>query len=128
MARVGAEGYDRSLSGMGMRTGDTTPMDPLDRAGAPPFDPRSSRACDPPKDPRGHFLNALRGSFGSDHLADRPAMIFSEGAARLSFGELDALACRAAAWLQSLGVAPGDRVALLTQEKRSFLVAHLGVL
>jgi malonyl-CoA/methylmalonyl-CoA synthetase len=103
-------------------------MDPLDRVGTHPSDPRSLQACDPRVDPRNHFLDILRGRLGSGRLADRPALIFPNCAARLSFGALDSLACRVAAWLQAQGVEPGDRVALLTGEKHRFLAVHLGVL
>jgi malonyl-CoA/methylmalonyl-CoA synthetase len=73
---------------------------------------------------RGHFLEELRSTF--NQRSSRRAVAFADGSR--TFGELDALACRSAALLQARGVAPGDRVALLTPEKRSFLSAHLGTL
>ena len=36
--------------------------------------------------------------------------------------------CRGASRLQELGVAAGDRVAVVTAEKRAFLAAHLAAL
>jgi malonyl-CoA/methylmalonyl-CoA synthetase len=45
-----------------------------------------------------------------------------------TYSELDTLAQRGAARLQSLGVAAGDRVALCTADKRAFLAAHLATL
>jgi malonyl-CoA/methylmalonyl-CoA synthetase len=77
-------------------------------------------------DHRGHFVAALRARF--DRQADDRALEFGGEGARLTFGALDALACRGAAWLQGLGVAPGDRVAVVTAEKRPFLLAHLAAL
>lgn len=75
-------------------------------------------------DHRGHFLDALRGTFAA--RGDRPALIFPE--CTETFSGLDSLARRVAAKFQAMGVAPGDRVALLTVEKRPFLAAHLGAL
>jgi malonyl-CoA/methylmalonyl-CoA synthetase len=75
---------------------------------------------------RDHFLDALRDTFVDPANRDRPAVEFPDGG--WTFGALDALARRSAARFQALGVAPGDRVALLTAEKRPFLAAHLGAL
>ena len=75
---------------------------------------------------RDHFLPALRTTFARQ--ADRPAIVFGNQGASLTFGALDALSCRGAAWLQGQGVAVGDRVALVTAEKRAFLAAHLAAL
>jgi malonyl-CoA/methylmalonyl-CoA synthetase len=72
----------------------------------------------------GHFLDALRATFAG--RPDRPAVIFP-GRTETG-GDLDRLARRCAAHLQALGVEAGDRVALLTAEKRPFLAAHLGAL
>ena len=74
-------------------------------------------------DGRGHFLNALRTTF--DEQSDRPAVIFPDRTE--TGGDLDRLVqvCRP---LPGPGVAPGDRVALLTAEKRPFLAAHLGAM
>src|SRR5947209_6307446 len=75
-------------------------------------------------DRRDHFLDALRARL--TRQAGRPALVFPDRTE--TYGDLDALACRCAARLQALGVAPGDRVAVLTAEKRPFLAAHLGAL
>src|SRR5262245_33152802 len=71
-----------------------------------------------------HFVDELRTVFTDS--ADKPALIHRDRV--YSFAELDERARRAAAWLQRLGVAPGDRVFLCTAEKLPFLVAHLGAL
>ena len=75
---------------------------------------------------RDHFLAAIRATFARQ--ANDPALVFGGQGDPLTFGALDALACRGAAWLQGVGVAAGDRVALVTAEKRSFLAAHLAAL
>jgi malonyl-CoA/methylmalonyl-CoA synthetase len=72
----------------------------------------------------GHFLNELRTTF--DARARHAALVYRNRV--VTYGELDAWARRSAAWLQALGVAPGDRVALFTAEKMALLVAHLGAL
>src|SRR5262249_30677964 len=72
----------------------------------------------------GHFLDELRATFANH--AGRPALVFENGT--LSFGALEALAKRCAGWMQSLGVAQGDRVVVAAIDKRSFLAAHLGAL
>ena len=79
---------------------------------------------DPGSHGRGHFLNALRTTF--DEQSDRPTVIFPERTE--TGGDLDRLARTCAAHFQALGVSPGDRVALLTADKRPFLVAHLGAM
>jgi malonyl-CoA/methylmalonyl-CoA synthetase len=77
-----------------------------------------------PAGARGHFLDELRTSF-AQHAA-RPALIYRGQS--FTFGALDRLAQRCAAWLRRLGVERGDRVAVITAEKWLFLIAHLGVL
>ena len=72
----------------------------------------------------GHFLDELRATFAE--RAERPALLVGDRA--YSYGELDRRARRCAAWLQGLGVEAGDRVALVTAEKRPFLAAHLGAI
>jgi malonyl-CoA/methylmalonyl-CoA synthetase len=71
------------------------------------------------------------------HFVDELRTVFADAAAQTaivhrgrtySYAELDERARRAAAWLQGLGVAPGDRVLLCTAEKLPFLVAHLGAM
>jgi malonyl-CoA/methylmalonyl-CoA synthetase len=71
-----------------------------------------------------HFLEELRATFADRSAA--PALVHA--ARTLTFGELDERARRWAGRLQSLGVRPGDRVALSTAEKTPFLIAHLGAL
>src|SRR5262245_33164434 len=71
-----------------------------------------------------HFVDELGTTFAD--RAGKPALIHRDRV--FTFAELDERARRAAAWLQSLGVAPGDRVFLCTAEKLPFLVAHLGAL
>jgi malonyl-CoA/methylmalonyl-CoA synthetase len=70
------------------------------------------------------FLNAIRETFTKQ--ASRPALVHD--GQTVAYGELDALAVRGAGWLQSLGVAKGDRVVLGTANKRAFLLAHLAAL
>jgi malonyl-CoA/methylmalonyl-CoA synthetase len=72
----------------------------------------------------GHFLDDLRAAVAD--RAAQPAVIHRDRT--FTYGDLDDRARRAAAWLQGLGVAPGDRVVLCTSEKLPFLVAHLGAL
>src|SRR5689334_19841787 len=57
---------------------------------------------------------------------ERPAIIFE--AQRLSYYELDALASRTGNALRALGVAQGDRVALLLPNIPEFVIAYLGAL
>ncbi len=75
---------------------------------------------------RDHFLAGLRATFARQ--ANRPALVVGSQGVTLTFGDLDALACRGAARLQAEGVAVGDCVALVTAEKPLFLAAYLGVL
>jgi malonyl-CoA/methylmalonyl-CoA synthetase len=72
----------------------------------------------------GHFLNNLRTTFASQ--ASRPALLYRDQT--VSYAELNCRASRCAGWLQSSGVAGGDRVILLTADKFPFLIAHLGTL
>jgi malonyl-CoA/methylmalonyl-CoA synthetase len=71
-----------------------------------------------------HFVNELRSVFAD--RATRAAVVHRDR--DFTYAELDERARRAAAWLQGLGVEPGDRVLLCTAEKLPFLVAHLGAL
>ncbi len=71
-----------------------------------------------------HFLNELRNGFAERRA--RPALVYQ--GRTLTYGELDERARRCAGWLQQLGLAPGDRVALFTGAKLPFLIAHLGVI
>ena len=71
-----------------------------------------------------HFLNELLTSFARQ--TTRPVLVYR--GRTVSYGELDALTARCAAWLQGFGVQSGDRVALSTADKLAFLVTHLGTL
>ena len=71
-----------------------------------------------------HFVDELRSVFAD--RATETAIVHRD--CEYSYAELDERARRAAAWLQGLGVEPGDRVLLCTAEKLPFLVAHLGAL
>jgi malonyl-CoA/methylmalonyl-CoA synthetase len=77
-------------------------------------------------DRRDHFLAGLRATFAAQ--AERPGVVFGGSGSTLTFGALDGLGCRGAAWLQAQGVAPGDRVVLATPHKQGFLAAHLAAL
>ncbi|MFE4974466.1 long-chain fatty acid--CoA ligase [Kitasatospora sp. NPDC056651] len=57
---------------------------------------------------------------------ERPALRLDEEV--LTFAELDALSARAAHWLAALGVAPGDRVAVLLPNVPDFAVLYYGIL
>lgn len=70
-----------------------------------------------------HFIHDLRQTF--DRHAARPALVHRERT--WTYAELDAAARGSAAYLQSIGVMPGDRVVLFTDQKLPFLVANLGV-
>src|SRR5437764_2099136 len=72
----------------------------------------------------GHFLDELRATFAA--RAHQPAILSKD--ASWTYQDLDAKARRCAARLRRLGVEPGDRVAIVTSAKRSFLAAHLGTL
>src|SRR5262245_42781815 len=72
----------------------------------------------------GHFLRELRATFAA--RADRPAIVYHDQS--ISYGELEARFTRCAAWLQGVGVEPGDRVAICTPRKLPFLAAHLGAM
>lgn len=70
-----------------------------------------------------HFLHDLRGSLAA--YASRPALVYRERT--WTYAELAGEAGRCAGWLQGQGLANGDRVALVTPNKLSFLIGHLGV-
>jgi malonyl-CoA/methylmalonyl-CoA synthetase len=75
-------------------------------------------------EPSGHFLDELRTVFVL--RANREAVTYKDRA--ITFGELDGWARCWARSLRESGVEPGDRVAIMTPEKLSFLAAHLGTL
>jgi len=70
------------------------------------------------------FLDALRTTF----LANGPRDALVHQGRTLTYHELDAGVSRAAAWLQGLGLAKGDRVVLCTADKLAFMLAHLATL
>ena len=59
-------------------------------------------------------------------LPERPALTYDDR--RLTYGELDALAARAAGALRERGVAAGDRVALVLPNRPESVAAYHGVL
>jgi long-chain acyl-CoA synthetase len=64
-----------------------------------------------------------------DHARKRPdreAIIF--GQMRLTYGQLNAMACQVANGLRSLGVGPGDKVALSCPNLPFFPIAYYGIL
>ena len=69
-----------------------------------------------------HFLHELRQA--CDAYASRPALVYQ--GQTLTYGDLEARATRCAAWLQGLGVAPGDRVALFTRRQAAVSGGSLG--
>jgi malonyl-CoA/methylmalonyl-CoA synthetase len=72
----------------------------------------------------GHFLDELRATFAT--RASEEAIVYKDGS--LTYGTLERLARSWACSLQDHGVAPGDRVAIVTPDKLRFLGAHLGAL
>ncbi len=70
------------------------------------------------------FLHALQATFHA--RASCRAVVHSS--CSYTYGELDAQARNAAAWLRSRGVMPGDRVVLCTGNKLAFLLGHLAAL
>lgn len=70
-----------------------------------------------------HFVNELRAVF--EVRAAKPAIAYQ--GRTVTYGELGRRARGFAAWLQSKGLEPGDRVVLFTDNKLPFLTAHLGV-
>lgn len=76
-----------------------------------------------PENPR-HFLNDLRTSFASH--ARRTAIQYKDSS--LTYGELEARARHSAAQMRARQLEPGDRVAIITEDKLPFLAAHLGTL
>ena len=73
-----------------------------------------------------HNLYALfRNAFGK-HL-ERTAIQTDEGA-RYRFADLDQQSSRMACWLESLGVAPGDRVVVQVEKSVPALIFYLACL
>jgi malonyl-CoA/methylmalonyl-CoA synthetase len=71
-----------------------------------------------------HFAQELRRSF--ELHSGRPALQYRGSA--ISYAELWLSIERVAAWLQSVGIQPGDRVALFTANKYPFLIAQLAAM
>lgn len=71
-----------------------------------------------------HYLSELQATFAAQ--AARPALRYHGES--ISYADLETRIRRCAGWLQSLGVAPGDRVVLYTPDKLPFLIAHLATL
>jgi long-chain acyl-CoA synthetase len=57
---------------------------------------------------------------------DRPALVC--GTSRLSYGQLDAMACQVASGLRGIGIKPGDHVALSCPNVTWFPAAYFGIL
>ncbi|HRA52060.1 MAG TPA: long-chain fatty acid--CoA ligase [Thermoflexales bacterium] len=74
-----------------------------------------------PDQPLQHFLEQAARAHG-----DRVATVFFKG--KLTYAQLNALADRFAAGLQSLGVKKGDRVAVLLPNSPQFIIAFYGAL
>ena len=74
-----------------------------------------------PDQPLQHFLEQAALAHG-----DRVATVFFKG--KLTYAQLNALADRFAAGLQSLGVKKGDRVAVLLPNSPQFIIAFYGAL
>ncbi|MFD2416530.1 long-chain-fatty-acid--CoA ligase [Amycolatopsis pigmentata] len=70
-------------------------------------------------------LSSLLEATSQEH-PDRIAIV--SGATRLSFGQLDATANQVANLLRSLGVEPGDKVALMCPNVPQFTVIYYGIL
>ena len=70
------------------------------------------------------LVHLLEDSF--ERFAKRDAYVCMDK--RLTYGEVDALSRRLGAWLQSLGLAPGDRVALMMPNVLAYPVAIAAVL
>jgi malonyl-CoA/methylmalonyl-CoA synthetase len=71
-----------------------------------------------------HFLHRLRASFSRQPAS--PALVFGDQS--LAYRDLEVRAENSAALLQTMGVEPGDRIAVYTASKLPFLMAHLGTL
>lgn len=76
-----------------------------------------------PTVPAGIF-DVLRGPIGTD--PDAPALVTRSG--RLTYGQLDTAADRAAGALHALGVRPGDRVAVSLPNDQTVVVAFHGAM
>jgi long-chain acyl-CoA synthetase len=57
---------------------------------------------------------------------DRPALVC--GPSRLSYGQLDGMACQVASGLRGIGIRPGDHVALSCPNITWFPIAYFGIL
>lgn len=70
------------------------------------------------------FFHALQETFLKQ--ASRRAVVFQKR--EYTYADLTAHAREGAGWLQSLGVRPGDCLAICTSNKRAFIFAHLAAL
>ncbi len=61
-------------------------------------------------------------------IADSGLAVRGAGGRRLTYGELNELACRCASGLVRNGIQPGDKVALLLPNVPEFVIAYFGVL
>ena len=73
----------------------------------------------------GGFFGLLRRSF--EPALDRP-FLRAPGAGALTYGDMDERSARAAGWLESQGVAPGDRVVAQLPKSIDAVALYLGVL
>ena len=73
---------------------------------------------------RQHGISELLRRSGARN-PDKTALIYGER--RRSFAELDAEVDRAASWLASLGIARGERVAMLSRNSDLFVIAYLAL-
>ncbi|MET8546672.1 long-chain fatty acid--CoA ligase [Kitasatospora sp. NPDC004799] len=86
----------------------------------------SARSTQPPDGPDlPHGIPDLLAATAA-RCPDHPVLRLDEEV--LSFADLDARSARAAHWLAALGVAPGDRVAVLLPNVPEFAVLYYGIL
>ena len=93
----------------------------MDRPWYAHYDPGVPREVDYPEKPLHHLLEA-----SAERFPDRPAVDFL--GRRLRYQELWEATRRFARALQDLGLAPGDRVAVMLPNSPQFLVAFYGTL
>ncbi|HEY9239375.1 MAG TPA: AMP-binding protein, partial [Burkholderiaceae bacterium] len=94
---------------------------PADRPHHTIWPKRLPRELAVPQTPLGFNLDVAAARF-----PDKPAYLFMGRA--LTFGELRRQADAVAGWLQAMGVAPGERVAIFMQNCPQFAVAFYGIL
>jgi malonyl-CoA/methylmalonyl-CoA synthetase len=74
----------------------------------------------------GNLFAALRAGFPADRA--RPAIIRPDGRTPLSYADIEEQTARMAAYLQRLGIRPGDRVAAQVEKGAATLILYLGCL